>query len=196
MHLEPTLTHNRLGFGVNSQILTMLYSQELISLGRDQLQKGFFMLHRSFVSFVFLILLCACGPVSNTTESSSVTDTLTSSSRIQFESDGKTISFLSVGADQSSKVPGLEICAFTPLSGDSASSKTLSYLLVDTNNLKLDQKNYSYKRALIPPKTKSGVPDRVFAVWTGTPQTVSGVTLTFELEIEPELLTFRLNCST
>ncbi len=139
-----------------------------------------------------LWFLGACGPESGGSSSSPSTDTISSSSTIRFLSDGETIEVIKAGGDVKSAVPGLEnVCAVSL----SNFTDDISYQLNDQTSLSFGPNTYTYKRPLKVSKTKAGVNDRVFSVWSSPDRVVEGVTLSFELELEPELLTFRLLCA-
>jgi hypothetical protein len=150
-------------------------------------------MRQNLVFLTVAILLCSCGAESGGSQASSSTDTISSSSTIRFNTDGATLSIVKAGGDVSSKVPGLENVCSVSLSN---LTNDIPYDLISTTSLEFGPNLYSYKRALKTPKTKAGIEDRIFSVWSSPDRIVEGVTLSFELELEPELMTFRLSCST
>lgn len=136
-----------------------------------------------------VLTLCACGAESNDSTFVSPTDTISSTATVRFSTVDDTLEVLETGPDAVSKV--FEACNFSmsPIQGE------LTYDLVDANTLKLGSGTFSYKRALKSPEAKTGVDDRIFSVWGSPDKLTDGVTLALELEIKPELLTFRMSCT-
>ncbi|WP_141732970.1 hypothetical protein [Oligoflexus tunisiensis] len=144
---------------------------------------------KKYFPLVFISMLWSCGAASDGSSVIRPTDTISSSVKVRFNSGSDTVTVLETGRDPQSEV--FEACTFSmsPITGD------LPYELVDQNTLELGTGSFSYKRALKTPKTEEGVEDRIFSVW-GSPDVITdGVTLSLELEVEPELLTFRMNCT-
>lgn len=144
---------------------------------------------KKFYPIVFLLVLWSCGVGSNDSTVITPTDTISSTATVRFNSANATVEVLERGTDPKSDV--FEACTFSmsPITGN------LPYTLVDQDTLQLGTGSFSYKRPLKTPQTKAGVPDRIFSVW-GSPDVISdGVTLSLELEVEPDLLTFRMTCT-
>ena len=139
-----------------------------------------------------IVLLTACGAGSNNSNVVTPTESVSSTAVVRFHPTASTIEVLKTGPDPQSDNPDFAACNFSmdPIRGD------LPYTLAaDAKTLSLGNSSFSYKRPLKTPASLGGVPDGVFSVWT-TPDVVKeGVTVVFELEVEPELLTFRLNCT-
>jgi len=138
---------------------------------------------------LFLFVLWSCGAGSDGSNVITPTDTISSTATVRFNSANDTVEVLERGSDPKSEV--FEACTFTmsPITGD------LPYDLVNQDTLQLGTGSFSYKRPLKTPQTKTGVASRIFSVW-GSPDVITdGVTLSLELEVEPELLTFRMTCT-
>jgi hypothetical protein len=138
---------------------------------------------------IFVFVLWSCGAGSDDSNVITPTDTISSEARVRFNSTNDTIEVLERGADPQSEI--FAACAFTmnPITG------ALPYDLVDQNKLQLGTGSFDYKRPLKTPQSELGVEDRIFSVW-GSPNVLTdGITLSLELEVEPELLTFRMICT-
>lgn len=144
---------------------------------------------KKFYPGIFLLVLCSCGAGSDDSNVVTPIDTISSAARVRFDSANETVQVLERGPDPQSEI--FEACTFTmsPITGD------LPYDLVDQDTLELGTGSFRYKRALKTPQSKPGVEDRIFSVWGSPDVLTDGVTLAFELEVEPELLTFRMICT-
>lgn len=139
-----------------------------------------------------LTFLCSCGAGSGGTTVVTPTDTISSTALVRFHPSRAVVEVLQTGPDPQSDNPDLTTCNFSmdAIRGD------LPYALTDdSSNLQLGSSSFGYKRPLANPQTLSGVPDRVFSVWSTPDLVKEGVTVAFELEVQPELLTFRLTCT-
>jgi hypothetical protein len=144
---------------------------------------------KKFYPLVFVLILWSCGAASNDSTVITPSDSISSAVKVRFNSASNTITVLEQSRDIQSQV--FEICSLdmSPIKGD------LSYDLEDQNTLNLGSSSFSFKRPLTTPQTEAGVASRIFSVW-GNPDIIrEGVTLSLELEIEPDLLTFRMNCT-
>jgi hypothetical protein len=142
---------------------------------------------KKYFPLVFISILWSCGAASDESSVTRPTDTISSSAKVRFNS--QTVTVLSADSDPQSDV--FEVCTFSmsPITGN------LPFELEDQNTLLLGSGTFTYKRPLKSPKTAPGVDDRVFAVWAMPDVTTEGVTLSLEVEVEPELLTFRMICT-
>lgn len=144
---------------------------------------------KKYYPLVFVFILWSCGAASDDSTVITPSDSISSVVKVRFNSANDTITVLEKGRDAQSQV--FEICSLdmSTISGD------LTYALKDQNTLQLGSSSFDFKRSLTSPKTEDGVASRIFSVW-GNPDIIrEGVTLSLELEIEPDQLTFRMNCS-
>ncbi|HET9240789.1 MAG TPA: hypothetical protein VFO10_26225 [Oligoflexus sp.] len=144
---------------------------------------------KKFYPLVCVLILWSCGAASNDSTVITPSDSISSTVKVRFNSANDTITVLEKGRDAQSQV--FEICSLdmSPITGD------LPYNLVDQNTLELGSSSFAFKRALTAPKTEPGVASRIFSVW-GNPDIIrEGVTLSLEVAIEADQLTFRMNCS-
>jgi hypothetical protein len=138
---------------------------------------------------VLVSILWSCGAASDDTSVIPPSDSISSTVKVRFNSANDSITVLEKGRDVQSEV--FEICSLdmSPITGD------LSYQLVDQNTLQLENVRYNFKRALSPAQSLPGVEGRIFSVWSSPDILREGVTLSLELEIQPDQLTIRMNCS-
>ncbi len=144
---------------------------------------------KKYYPLVFVLVLWSCGAATDDSTVVTPSDSISSVVKVRFNSANETITVLEKPRDAQSQV--FEICSLdmSPITGD------LNYELVDQNTLELGSSSFTFKRALTSPKTEAGVASRVFSVW-GNPDIIrEGVTLSLELEVEADQLTFRMNCS-
>ncbi len=142
---------------------------------------------KKYFPLVLVLILWSCGAATDDSTVVTPSDSISSVVKVRFNS--ATISVLEKARDAQSQV--FEICSLdmSPITGD------LNYELADQNTLELGGSSFTFKRALTSPKTEAGVDSRVFSVW-GNPDIIrEGVTLSLELEVEADQLTFRMNCS-
>ncbi len=144
---------------------------------------------KKFSPLVCVLVLWSCGAGSNESSVITPTDTISSTATVRFNTTTSQVEVLETGPDPKSET--FDVCTF---SMDSVTGE-LPYSLLSANTLSFNGANFSFKRSLKSPKTKAGVADRIFSVWGSQDITVEGVTLSQELEIEPELLIFRMTCT-
>jgi hypothetical protein len=144
---------------------------------------------KKYLPLVFLSILWSCGAASDDSSVIQPGDSISSTVKVRFNSANDTITVLENGRDAQSQV--FEICSLdmSPITGD------LSYDLVDQNTLQIENSSYTFKRALSPASSQPGVDSRIFSVWSSPDILREGVTLALELEVQPDQLTFRMNCS-
>ncbi len=131
-----------------------------------------------------LLALTACG-VENS-DYTPTRDSITLKVAASFDVSAQTISVASA-EDVTSTI--LSPCVL------GVETRVLAYELLDTNTLLLNGNRYARKSGLNPAESLDGVPDGVFAVWSAESQVYDQVTNQIDIEIHPESLTYRNNCS-
>ncbi len=144
---------------------------------------------RSLLLLSLGLSLGACGSGSSSSPYAPTEERVSTSASISFEPLAHLIKLGTRAADGKS--------ASNPLCQISLQdvADELPYELKSQDSLGIGDSLYSYKRALSQAQTLSGVDSRIFSVWTTAPKTIDSTTLTLELSVEPQTLSFTLICS-